>query len=68
MQALARELIQDNILRGLIYPSQDAVDSAGFDDRLWDEEDGHTPAPELKVEDVPGGTITYVFERFSTNS
>jgi hypothetical protein len=71
MKSTARDLIQDTVLRGLIYQSQGIDDSALADENkhLWDDLDDDTPAvqPDLNVKDVPGGTITYAFERFSTS-
>ena len=71
MKSTARDLIQDNVLRGLVY-SPRGVDSSppiDEDEHLWNDIDDDTPPvqPDLDVKDVPGGTITYVFERFSTN-
>jgi hypothetical protein len=71
MKPTARDLIQDAVLRGLIYSPQgvDAPTVNEEDKDLWDNLDDDTPAapPDLNVKDVPGGTITYAFERLSMN-
>jgi hypothetical protein len=71
MKSTARDLIQDTVLRGLIYSPRgvDGLPPIDEDEHLWNDIDDDAPAaqPDLNVKDVPGGTITYAFERFSTN-
>lgn len=71
MKSTARDLIQDTVLRGLVYSARgvDGPRPIDEDEDLWNDIDDDTPPaqPDLDVKDVPGGTITYAFERFSTN-
>ncbi|KIM23797.1 hypothetical protein M408DRAFT_332159 [Serendipita vermifera MAFF 305830] len=73
MKPTAKHRIQDTVLRGLLHPSQgDAnADLNGTDEEALDdgsEQDMTSRMPELNVRDVPGGTVTFTFERFSANS
>ena len=71
MKASAKVHIQDSVLRGLIYsPNGENPDVTPTDeDSLWEEVDDDVPGdtPDLNVKDVPGGTVTFAFERLTAN-
>lgn len=68
MKATAKSRIQDAVLRGLLHCANTDV-TRSDEESLWDEldDDKRREIPELNVKDVPGGTVTFAFERLSMN-
>jgi hypothetical protein len=70
MKPSSAVVIQDEVIRGLIHmPSKASVHQTlartGVDE-IWNEfDDPSEEDQELSVKDVPGGTMTFVFERVS---
>lgn len=62
MTSIAKVSIQDEILRDIV-PSTRQTDGI-VDLDLWDET-AEGRVTEMAVKDMPGGTVTFVFERVS---
>lgn len=70
MKPSSAVVIQDSVIRGLIHMASKAsvhqtLAGTGLDE-IWNEfDDPAEEDQEFSVKDVPGGTMTFVFERVS---
>ncbi|KAG8869071.1 helicase [Serendipita sp. 405] len=62
----AVSLIQDRLLRSLVHTPRGGESKSLDDEFFWDvDEKGPSEEEETPVRDVPGGTMTFIFERVS---
>ncbi|KAG8756642.1 helicase [Serendipita sp. 396] len=66
MRQSAVSLIQDRLLRSLVHTPRGGESKSLDDEFFWDvDEKGPSEEEETPVRDVPGGTMTFIFERVS---